>query len=121
VPDRNGLVAERGDVGRRHGLLDGGVDAIEVRGVHIALQRRDVRVVGVVQGEPVGHALAQPRVDLAGLLQSGVVGVDQDVDGGEVAHAAGSCRKTVVQSFFMLTTVQPSSMALARDFSAAWV
>jgi hypothetical protein len=53
--------------------------------------------------------------------QSALFGVDEDVDGGRVGHAAPSVLNTVVQSFFMLTTVQPSCSAVARDFSAALV
>src|SRR5271167_4893562 len=87
--------------------------------------------MGGVEGVPVRDALAHPRVDLAGVLDRGLVGVDQDVDRGQVAHgrfssaarrrySSGSA-KTVFQSSFMLTTVQPRSAASAMAFSASSV
>jgi len=115
-------VGERGHVGRRQRLLDGPVDLIEDRGAHVALQRRDVRPVGRVQdpSRRRGDALKQPRVDPVGALHRGLVRIDLDVDRGQVAHGR-LFWKTMLQSFFMLTTVQPSSFALASDFSAALV
>jgi hypothetical protein len=53
------------------------------------------------------------------LRDRGAVWVDEDVDRG--AHRVGSSQKIVVQSFFMLTTVQPCSATLASDLSAAAV
>lgn len=76
-----------------------------------------MRLVGGVEGEPGRDALAHPGVPGAGVLQGVLVGVDEYVDSGQVTHAA-SFPKTVAQSFFMLTTVQPSSMARARAVSA---
>ena len=74
----------------RHRLLDGVIDPVKVGGAHVALQRRDVRLVGVVQSPALRHALEQPGVDLAGALDGVLVGIDQDIDGGQIAHAARS-------------------------------
>lgn len=122
VPDCDRLVRERADVRRCERCRDCVVDGVQVGGAHESLERRDVRLVGVVEREPVRDALAHPGVPRVGVLDRRRVGVDEDVDGGQVAHAASpSLAKTVVQSSFMLTTVQPNSLALARDFSAALV
>ncbi|MDX6327243.1 MAG: hypothetical protein QOK15_3597 [Nocardioidaceae bacterium] len=76
-----------------------------------------MRLVGGVQGETVRDALAHPEVLRTRVRERLVVRVDQDVDGGEATHAR-SFSKTVVQSFFMLTTVQPSSLARGSADSA---
>ena len=47
--------------------------------------------------------------------------VDAGVDGGQVGHAPPSVLNTVIQSFLMLTTVQPRCSARTRDCSAALV
>lgn len=54
------------------------------------------------------------------LLATPLVGV-KDIYGRQITQAATPFANTVFQSFFMLTTVQPSSFALASDFSAPLV
>ena len=61
-----------------------------------------------------------------GTVQRVLGRIDQDVDGGQLGHGLGSSvkvqsdrdQKMVVQSFFMLTTVQPCSAACVCDASA---
>jgi hypothetical protein len=67
------------------------------------------------------QALEHPRVDRAGTFHRGLVGVYQHIYRHQVAHATPPSANTVFQSFFMLTTVQPSSFALASDLSAPLV
>jgi len=47
---------------------------------------REVRQVRVVQGDPGRDAQRHPPVDLPGPGDGRGVGLDQDVDGGQVAH-----------------------------------
>src|SRR5262249_12292825 len=120
VFDRHGPVGERARVGCGEGPFDGVVDVLQFGCPHIALGGGDVRLVGAVKSEPVRDALTHPIVPLAGVLEGRGVRGDEDVDGGQFTHAVPS-RKTVVQSFLMLTTVQPSCAAFASDDSAPLV
>jgi len=122
VTDRDRPVGERGDVGRSDRGFHRGIDLVEVRGADVPLQRRDVRLVGGVEAEARRHAPAHSGVRAPGALQRDVVGVDEDVDRGQVGHGRTPWgTKTVAQSSFMLTTVQPCSAAAASDFSAPFV
>ncbi len=82
--------------------------------------------VGGVECEPARGAAPHALVEFPGTVQRVLVRIDQDVDGGQLGHGLGSSvkvqsdrdQKMVVQSFFMLTTVQPCSAACVCDASA---
>jgi hypothetical protein len=121
VGDLDGPVGQRGHIGLRQRLFHSQVDLGEVRGARVPLQRRDVRLVGVVKRPPLRQALEHSRVDRAGTFHRGLVRLYQHVDRRQVAHRTAPSGKTVFQSFFMLTTVRLRSFASARDFSAPLV
>src|SRR4029077_20826454 len=84
---------------------------VEVGGANVALQRRDVRLVVLVEREPARDALQHPGVDGLGARDHRLVGVDEDVDSGQVGHLAGTPSKTVFQSSLTLTIAQPRPLA----------
>ena len=80
----------------------------------------------VVQSDPGGDAQRHPPIELPGPGDCGGVGLDHDVDRGQVGQRSASFPVVTVwymllQSSFMLTTVQPSCSAFASDASAAAV
>ena len=79
-----------------------------------------MRLVGGVQGEAIRDAPTHPGVPFARVLRvarSGLTRMSMAVR--SLIRLRG--QKTVAQSFFMLTTVQPSSPAAASDASAPFV
>jgi hypothetical protein len=90
VGDPGDVVAQRGGVGCCQRLLDRGVHGVDVCGDQVALQHGDVGQMRVIQSEPGGDAQRHPPVDFPGPLDTGVVGLDQDVNSGQRTHLAAS-------------------------------